>query len=156
MLPPGHRFWNLNYSYPITCACLRLLKCVLRDHNSNNCTHSDNVCCCTYMVNNDYDKFRSLYMTLFRHRIAHICTGRADRFLVSVSIGQVAAVGGGEKCPFQSRDRVVSSGELHGEWPSGRGEDVRESPGSDLVPAAGLLHETNRLDKGKTKHCVNQ
>ena len=40
----------------------------LRDHNSNNCTHSGNVCCCTYMVNNDYDKFRSfsrLYMTLF-------------------------------------------------------------------------------------------
>ena len=31
----------------------------LRDHNSNNCTHSGNVCCCTYMVNNDYDKFRS-------------------------------------------------------------------------------------------------
>ena len=40
----------------------------LRDHNSNNCTHSGNVCCCTYMVNNDYDKIRSfyrLYMTEF-------------------------------------------------------------------------------------------
>ena len=48
-----------NLSYPITCACLRLLKCVMRDHNSNNCTHSGNVCCCTYTVNNDYDKFRS-------------------------------------------------------------------------------------------------
>ena len=67
MLPPGHWSWNLNSSYPITCACLRLLKCVLRDHNSNNCTHSGNVSCCTYMVNNDYDKFRSfsrLYMTI--------------------------------------------------------------------------------------------
>ena len=30
----------------------------LRDHNSNNCTHSGNVCYCTYMVNDDYDKFR--------------------------------------------------------------------------------------------------
>ena len=35
-----------------------LLKCVLHDHNSNNCTQSSNVCCCTYMVNY-YDKFRS-------------------------------------------------------------------------------------------------
>ena len=38
----------------------------LRDHDSNNCTHSGNVCYCMYMVNNDYDKFRSfsrLYMT---------------------------------------------------------------------------------------------
>ena len=31
----------------------------LRDHNSNNCTYSGNVCYCMYMVNNDYDKFRS-------------------------------------------------------------------------------------------------
>ena len=56
---------------PITCACLRLLKCVLRDHNSNNRTHSGNVCCCTYIVNNYYHKCRSfsrLYMTLFRHQ----------------------------------------------------------------------------------------
>ena len=29
------------------------------DHNINNCIHSGNVCCCTYMVNNDYDKFTS-------------------------------------------------------------------------------------------------
>ena len=47
----------------------------LRDHNSNNCTHSGNVCCCTYMVNNDYDKFRSfsgLY-DYFGIELAHIC-----------------------------------------------------------------------------------
>ena len=31
----------------------------LRDHNSNNCTHSGNVCYCMYVLNNDYDKFRS-------------------------------------------------------------------------------------------------
>ena len=31
----------------------------LRDHNSNNCTHSGNGCYCMYMVNNDCDKFRS-------------------------------------------------------------------------------------------------
>ena len=49
-------------------------------------------------ANNDYDKFRSfsrLYMTLFQHRT---CTwylhGRADRFLVLVSNGQVAALSG--------------------------------------------------------------
>ena len=67
----------------------------LRDHNSNNCTHSGKVCYCTYMVNNDYDKFRSfsrLYMTLFRHRTCTYLHGRADRFLVSVSNGQVAAL----------------------------------------------------------------
>ena len=67
----------------------------LRDHNSNNCTRSGNVCCCTYVVNNDYDKFRSfsrLYMTLFRHRTCIYLHGRADRFLVSVSNGQVAAL----------------------------------------------------------------
>ena len=67
----------------------------LRDHNSNNCTHSGNFCYCTYMVNNDYDKFRSfsrLYMTLFRHRTCTYLHGRADRFLVSVSNGQVAAL----------------------------------------------------------------
>ena len=67
----------------------------LRDHNSNNCTRSGNVCCCTYVVNNDYDKFRSfsrLYMTLFRHRTCTYLHGRADRFLVSVSNGQVAAL----------------------------------------------------------------
>ena len=67
----------------------------LRDHNSNNCTHSGNVCCCTYMVNNDYDKLRSfsrLYMTLFRHRTCTYLHGRADRFVVSVSNGQVAAL----------------------------------------------------------------
>ena len=67
----------------------------LRDHNNNNCTHSGNVCYCMYMVNNDYDKFRSfsrLYMTLFRHRTCTYLHGRADRFLVSVSNGQVAAL----------------------------------------------------------------
>ena len=67
----------------------------LRDHNSNNCTHSGNVCYCMYMVNNDYDKFRSfsrLYMTLFRHRTSTYLHGRADIFLVSVSNGQVAAL----------------------------------------------------------------
>ena len=67
----------------------------LRDHNSNNCTHSGNVCYCTYVVNNDYDKFRSfshLYMTLFRHRTCTYLHGSADRFLVSVSNGQVAAL----------------------------------------------------------------
>ena len=66
-----------------------------RDHNRNNCTHSGNVCYCMYMVNNDYDKFRSfsrLYMTLFRHRTCTYLHGRADRFLVSVSNGQVAAL----------------------------------------------------------------
>ena len=48
-----------------------------------------------YMVNNDYDKFRSfsrLYMTLFRHRTCTYLHGRTDRFLVSVSNGQVAAL----------------------------------------------------------------
>ena len=48
------------------------------------------------IVNNDYDKFRSfsrLYMTLFRHRTCTYLHGRADRFLVSVSNGQVAALG---------------------------------------------------------------
>ena len=37
----------------------------LRDHNSNNCTHRGNVCYCTYMVNNDYDKFRSFSPSLY-------------------------------------------------------------------------------------------
>ena len=67
----------------------------LRDHNSINCTHSGNVCYCMYMGNNDYDKFRlfsRLYMTLFRHRTCTYLHGRADRFLVSVSNGQVAAL----------------------------------------------------------------
>ena len=63
---------------------------VLRDHNSNNCTPSGNICCCTYVVINDYDKFRSLsrlYMTLFRHRTCtYYLHGRSDRFLVSVSL----------------------------------------------------------------------
>ena len=48
-----------------------------------------------HMVNNDYDQFRSfsrLYMTLFRHRTCTYLHGRADRFLVSVSNGQVAAL----------------------------------------------------------------
>ena len=87
MLPPGHWFWNLNYSYPITCACLRLLKCV-RDHNSNNCTHSGNVCCCTYMVNNDYDKFRSfsrLYMTISASNL-HIIFAWKSRQIFSFSL----------------------------------------------------------------------
>ena len=94
----------------------------LRDHNSNNHTHSGDVCCCTYMVNNEYDKFKSfsrLYMTLFRHRtcwliLFHLsalpCVGSSSficrlfhaniirmeeltDFLVSVSNGQVAALG---------------------------------------------------------------
>ena len=68
----------------------------VRDHNSNNCTHSGNVDYCTYMVNNDYDTFISfsrLYMTLFLHRTCTYLHGRADRFLVSVSNGQVAALG---------------------------------------------------------------
>ena len=50
----------------------------------------------SYMVNNDFDKFRSfsrLYMTLFRHRTCTYLRGRADRFLVLVSNGQVAALG---------------------------------------------------------------
>ena len=75
----------------------------LRDHNSNKnyCTHSLGIAatfaivCTMYMVNNDYDKFRSffrLYMTLFRHRTCTYLHGRADRFLVSVSNGQVAAL----------------------------------------------------------------
>ena len=74
---------------------LRLLKCILRDHNSSNCTHSGNVCCCTYMINNDSDTFRSfsrLYLTLFRHRTCTYLHGRADRCLVLVSNGQVAAL----------------------------------------------------------------
>ena len=57
----------------------------LRDHNSNNCTHRGNICYCTYLVNNDYDKFRSfsrLYMTLFRHRT---CT-RRSRQIFSFSL----------------------------------------------------------------------
>ena len=47
------------------------------------------------MVNNDYDKFRSLshlYMTLFWHRTCTYLDGRSDRFLVLVSNGQVAAL----------------------------------------------------------------
>ena len=63
----------------------------VRDHNSNNCTHIGNVRCCTYMVNNDYDKFRSfsrLYMTVFRHRTCTCLHGRADRFLVLASDGR--------------------------------------------------------------------
>ena len=49
----------------------------------------------TYMVNTDYDKFRSfsrLYMTLFRHRTCTYLHERTDRFLVLVSNGQVAAL----------------------------------------------------------------
>ena len=48
------------------------------------------------MVNNDYDKLRSfsrLYRTLFRHRTCTCLHGRAERFLVLVSNGQVAALG---------------------------------------------------------------
>ena len=37
----------------------------LHDHNSNNCTHSGNVCSCTCMVNNDYNKFRSFSPSLY-------------------------------------------------------------------------------------------
>ena len=47
------------------------------------------------MVNIDYDKFRSfsrLYTTLFRHRTSTYLHGGADRFVVSVSNGQVAAL----------------------------------------------------------------
>ena len=46
---------------------VRMFKAIemcLRDYNSNNCTHSGNVCCCTHMVNNDYDKFRSFSPSL--------------------------------------------------------------------------------------------
>ena len=67
----------------------------LCNHNSNNCTQSGNVCYCMYIGNYDYDKFRSfsrLYMTLFRHRTCTYLHGRADRFLVSVSNGQKAAL----------------------------------------------------------------
>ena len=94
----------------ITCACLRLLKCVLRDHSSNNCTHSGNVCCCTYMVNNDYDKFRSfsrLDMTLFRHRTCTYLHGRADRFLVSVFNGLITNRLW-YKCKSQSSENCIS------------------------------------------------
>ena len=77
--------YNYNYSYTnVRMSAATEMCSLLRDHNSNNCTHSGKVCCCTYMENNDYDKFRSfsrLYMTLFRHRTA--CTylhGRADSF----------------------------------------------------------------------------
>ena len=71
--------------------------CAARSYNSNNCTHSGNVCCCTFMVNNDYGKFRSfsrIYMTLFRRRTCtyYYLYGRADRFLVLISNGQVAAL----------------------------------------------------------------
>ena len=48
-----------------------------------------------HMVNDDCDKFTSfsrLYMTLFRHRTCTYLHERADRFLVSVSNGQVAAL----------------------------------------------------------------
>ena len=48
------------------------------------------------MVNNDYDQFTSfsrLHMTLFRHRTCTYLHGRAARFLVLVSSGQVAAFG---------------------------------------------------------------
>ena len=31
----------------------------------NNCTHSGNFSCCTYMVNNEYDKFRSFSPSLY-------------------------------------------------------------------------------------------
>ena len=50
------------------------------------------------MVNTDYDKFRSfsrLYVTLLRHRTCTYLHGRADRFLVLVSDGQVAALSDG-------------------------------------------------------------
>ena len=65
------------------------------------CTPSGDVCCCTYMVNNDYDKFTSFsrpHMTLFRHRTCTYLHGRADRFLVLVSNGQVAALSGRAYC----------------------------------------------------------
>ena len=47
------------------------------------------------MVNNDCDKLRSFsrfYMTLFRHRTCTYLHGRAERFVVLVSNGQVAAL----------------------------------------------------------------
>ena len=57
----------------------------LPDHNSNNCTNSGNVSCCTHMVNNDYDKFRSfssLYTWLyFGIELAHICMVEPTDFL---------------------------------------------------------------------------
>ena len=47
-------------SYPIACACLRLLKCVLRDHNRIvTIAHIAATFAIVRMVNNDYDKFRS-------------------------------------------------------------------------------------------------
>ena len=42
------------------------------------------------MINSD--RFPRFYMTLFRHRTCTYFHGRADRFLVSVSNGQVAAL----------------------------------------------------------------
>ena len=98
VLPPGHWFWNLNYSYPITCACLRLLKCAcaIMTVTIAHIAATFAIVRTMYMVNNDYDKFRSfsrLYRTLFRHRTCTHLHGGADRFLVSVSNGQVAALG---------------------------------------------------------------
>ena len=48
------------------------------------------------MVNSDYELFISfsrLYMNLFRHQTCTYLHRRADIFLVSVSSGQVAALG---------------------------------------------------------------
>ena len=59
----------------------------LRDHNSNNCTHSGNVCYCTYMINNDYDTFRSfsrLYMTISASNL-HIIFAWKSRQIFSLS-----------------------------------------------------------------------
>ena len=55
----------------------------LRDHNSNNGTHSGNVCYCTYMVNTDYDKFRSFSPSLYDYfgiELAHICLEKPTDF----------------------------------------------------------------------------
>ena len=66
------------------------------------------------MVNNDYDKFRSFsrfYMTLFWHRTCtYYLHGRADRFLVLVSNGHVAALSDCayyQKALFKLRKLVV-------------------------------------------------
>ena len=59
------RFFISNNVRMSTATEMCTARCVQHDHNSNNCTHSRNVCCCTYMVNNDYDKFRSFSPSLY-------------------------------------------------------------------------------------------
>ena len=65
-------------------------KCVLHDHNSNNCTHSGNVCCRTYMVNNDYDKFRTFsclyYYDFISASNSHIIFAWKNRQIFSFSL----------------------------------------------------------------------